>query len=68
MSEESFIVRVYRQGRRPGPEGRAHDQATLTGVVEIVDRGERRSFHDIEELWTILAGTGGKGEKRTRES
>jgi hypothetical protein len=29
-------------------------------MIEMVERGERRAFHDIGELWAILAGTAGK--------
>ncbi len=52
---ESYIVRLYRHGPRTAPARRAHDAIALTGVVEHALSGERRAFHDIEELWAILA-------------
>ena len=62
MNEESFVIRLYRKERLPAAMRRAeggrrrHDETTLSGIVEIVERGERRAFHDIEGLWEILAG------------
>lgn len=53
---DSYIVRIYRhQGSRAFPARRAHDAVALTGVVENAASGEHRTFHDIEELWAILA-------------
>jgi hypothetical protein len=74
MSEESYIVRIYRKearaiaARRAGDVSaveitnavsrrRAHDLAMLAGTVEVVERGERQFFRDIEELWAILSGS-----------
>jgi hypothetical protein len=37
------------------PARRSHDAIALTGVVENAESGEHRTFHDIEELWAILA-------------
>lgn len=52
----SYVVRIYR--RIPGSEDglRRHDAITLVGIVERSDTGERRDFHDIEQLWAILCG------------
>jgi len=64
MSEESYVVRIYRKQAPAAPADaaqcsdggrRRYDRMKLIGVVELVERGERRAFHDIEELWTILA-------------
>ena len=61
MSEESYVVRIYRKERIPGsvpsigPGRRSHDGITVAGTVEDVERGERRYFRDIEELWAILS-------------
>jgi hypothetical protein len=41
--ESTFIVRLYRQARRP-----------LAGVVEDVRSGRRMPFADAEELWRAL--------------
>lgn len=66
MSEQSYVIRIYRQEmllepRRPNGSGRRrHDRIALTGVVERVEHGERLAFHDIEELWTVLVGMRGK--------
>ena len=66
MSEQSYVVRIYRKeilmepGRPNGSGRRRHDRIALTGVVEMVERGERLAFHDIEELWTVLVGTAGE--------
>ena len=61
MDEETYVVRIYRRNctalPRPGAGARRrrHDQVTLAGVVEDVEVGDRRVFHDIGELWAILA-------------
>jgi hypothetical protein len=50
-------------GKTAGPRAarrRQHDRIALTGMIEMVERGERRAFHDIEELWGILCGTTGQ--------
>lgn len=65
MGEESYVIRIYRKEPMPAPMQRAggsrrhHDHIALTGVIEMVEHGERRAFHDIEELWAILTGTAG---------
>ena len=46
---ENYIVRVLR--RDPAAVGR---DAHLDGVVEVVESGLRRAFHNAEELWAIL--------------
>jgi hypothetical protein len=52
---DSYFVRIYRHGTRTAPARRSHDAIALTGVVENAASGEHRTFHDIEELWAILA-------------
>lgn len=46
---ENYIVRVLR--RETGQGGEA---AHLDGVVEVVESGQRRAFHNANELWSIL--------------
>jgi len=61
MDEETYVVRIYRRDRvavsmpRAGSGRRRHDQIALSGVIEDVEAGERRAFHDIGELWAILS-------------
>jgi len=68
--EDSYVVRIYRRGR-PNAEASARDgHPRLIGVVESPATGQRQAFHDIEELWTVLAQTGspvlgGKRKKST---
>lgn len=45
---DSYVVRIYRRG--PGGA-----DPVLTGLVEDVPDKRRRAFHDINELWQILA-------------
>ena len=60
MSDESCVIRIYRKeasaGVDPGTRRRT-DRIALAGMVEFVEGGTRRPFHDIEELWTILTGS-----------
>ena len=61
VSEESYVVRIYRKERVPGsvpsigPGRRSHDGITVASVVEDIERGVRRYFRDIDELWAILS-------------
>jgi hypothetical protein len=55
MNEQSYIIRIYRSAIRPGFSRRNHDAVTLDGIVESPASGEHIAFHDVEELWTILA-------------
>jgi hypothetical protein len=61
MSEESYVVRIYRQeqvpraARRAQRSRRSHDRVAIAGVVEAVESSERHNFRDIEELWAILS-------------
>lgn len=68
--EDSYVVRIYRRGP-PNAEAGAHDgHPRLTGVVESPATGHRQAFHDIEELWTVLAETGSpvSGGKRKKSA
>ncbi|MBU1426020.1 MAG: hypothetical protein KKH12_03270 [Gammaproteobacteria bacterium] len=56
MNEQSYIVRIYRSTCRRGSARRNHDNVALDGIVEFPANGEHRVFHDVEELWRILAG------------
>jgi hypothetical protein len=58
MSEQSYIVRIYRREKRGGMARRAQDRVAITGVVENVSDGLRQGFNDIDQLWAILAKTG----------
>ena len=65
--EDSYVVRIYR---RPPPSEKAgvHDGTSrLVGVVENPGNGQRRAFHDIEELWAVLAQTGSPVSGRKRK-
>jgi hypothetical protein len=49
MSEQSYIVRIYRRnGKTKGNDG-------LDGIVEIPESGQRAAFHDAQGLWSLLA-------------
>jgi len=64
MNEESYVIRIYRKDALPVSMRRAeggrrdYDRLAVTGIVEVVEREEKRAFHGIEELWGILSGTG----------
>jgi hypothetical protein len=47
---KSYIVRIYRCG----PEKRSQ----ITGVVEPAECGKGKAFHNLMELWAILAENG----------
>jgi hypothetical protein len=44
---DTYIVRVYRRSRG--------DPAQLVGVVEAVRTGRKTPFHNMTELWDVLA-------------
>src|ERR1700674_5440198 len=44
---DSYIVRVYRRSAGDAPQ--------FVGVVERVRTGRRSPFHNITELWDVLA-------------
>lgn len=48
MSEQSYIVRIYRQSREIAGKD------SLDGIVEIPESGQRAAFHDVQGLWNIL--------------
>jgi hypothetical protein len=49
MAPLSFIIRIYRlPAERAGP---------LTGLVEVVDTGERHGFSTIDQLWRVISRT-----------
>lgn len=43
----SYIVRIYRRD--------ATDSSEMVGTVEPAEHGERKSFRNLMELWTILS-------------
>lgn len=66
--EDSYIVRIYRRTPQGGTDGVQADRPRLIGVVENPATGRRRAFHDIEELWALLAGAGPPASRRKRKS
>ena len=56
--EDSYVIRIFRRAP-PGARASVRREAPcLTGVVESPATGRRQAFHDIEELWAVLAKTG----------
>jgi hypothetical protein len=47
MSQESYVVRIYRRGRR--------GTGQLVGIVEMPGSRRQAGFHDIAGLSAILA-------------
>jgi hypothetical protein len=47
MSQESYVVRIYRRARRGADQ--------LVGIVEIPGSRRQATFHDVAELSAILA-------------
>ena len=45
----SYIVRVY--------QSHPQNAVRLDGLVEVVETGAKLSFHDRDELWSILLAT-----------
>lgn len=66
--DDSYVIRIFRRGRRKGEVRRAHDRVTLTGTVEHASSGVSMAFHDIEELWEVLTQSGEKMAKSRRKS
>lgn len=64
--EDSYIVRIYRRTPPSGTDAVRDDRPRLTGVVEDPGTGQRRAFHDIEELWAVFAETGFPVSRRKR--
>jgi hypothetical protein len=56
--EDSYVVRIYRRAPPSGKPDVHGGHPRLTGVVENPSTGQRRAFHDIEELWAVLTDTG----------
>jgi hypothetical protein len=48
---DTFVVRVYRSGQETSP-----GDERLRGIVEEIATGFQATFHDAEELLTILGG------------
>lgn len=48
VQSSSYVIRIYRRGF-----------STLEGLIEDSGTGERKSFSKMEELWSILQGSGG---------
>lgn len=64
--EDSYIVRIYRRAPSNAKAGVHDGTPRLVGVVESPGTGQRRAFHDIEELWTALAESGSAATGRKR--
>ena len=43
----SYVVRIYREN----PE----DSSRMTGIVEVVESGEKHPFQSFTELWAALS-------------
>ncbi len=43
---DSYVIRVYRRGEEPGRE--------VSGLVDVVARGETVAFNGRDELWAVL--------------
>jgi hypothetical protein len=43
---DSYVIRIYRRDEE--------DSGNAAGLVEIVEKGQRRSFTSVEELVEIL--------------
>jgi hypothetical protein len=54
LVRDSYILRVYRCDR--------DDLDKITGLVELVDNGEKRPFADFRELCKILKAVEGKDQ------
>jgi len=50
MSEQSYIIRIYRCAENES------GMSLLDGIVEMPESGKREAFHDSQGLWAILAG------------
>lgn len=63
---ESYIVRIYRRGRKDGPATKSRARQ-LVGTVEDGE-GRRRAFHSSAELWEALwsklSGQRASGDRR----
>jgi hypothetical protein len=59
---DTYVLRIFRRpapgGGRVGAARTRPTPACLVGVVEDPATGERRSFHDREELWALLTAPG----------
>lgn len=44
---DNYIVRIYRRDEE--------NLRKIAGIVEQVGTEEKRSFHSLDELWTILS-------------
>ena len=56
---DSYVVRVYR---------RTTARSGVVGLVEDVQKRERRGFTSFEELWAILTDRRPSSARRTRRS
>jgi hypothetical protein len=60
--EDTYIVRLYRRS--------SGDRVQLVGVVERVRTGRKTPFHNMTELWDVLAldrpRSAGETTNRTR--
>ena len=59
---DTYVLRIFRRAAPGGlGDGTAAARAAppgLVGVIEDPATGARRSFHDREELWTLLTAPG----------
>ena len=65
--ENSYVVRIYRRLPPGGKPGSHDDPVRLIGVVENPATGHRQAFHDIGELWAVLAASDSPVSARKRK-
>jgi len=56
---DNYIVRIYRRDEE--------DLRKIAGIVEQVGTEEKRSFHSLDELWTILSVAKGHLPRKGRD-
>ncbi|MBI5407064.1 MAG: hypothetical protein HZA18_05150 [Nitrospirae bacterium] len=55
---DNYIVRVYRREE--------DDMRKVAGIVEEVRTEEKRAFHNLDELWTILRSPRSKVSRKRK--
>ena len=65
--EDNYVVRIYRRAPASANNGVRDDGPRLIGVVEDPGTGRRRAFHNMEELWALLAETVPAVSRRKRK-
>lgn len=55
---DNYIIRIYRRDEE--------DLRKVAGIVEQVGTEEKRSFHNLDELWAILGYPRSKVSRKRR--